>query len=109
MKKIRALLALFLCLVIFVAPVLAADETTAATPDDASQSADTSAEAAVSAAPEYHANAKAALLIDLNTGRSIFEQDADEQVYPCLLYTSPAIRALRRHPPLSHTYHTKKL
>ena len=78
MKKIRALLALFLCLVIFVAPVLAADETTAATPDDASQSADTSAEAAVSAAPEYHANAKAALLIDLNTGRTIYEQDADE-------------------------------
>ena len=85
MKKIRALLALFLCLVIFVAPVLAADETTAATPDDASQSVDTSAEAVVSAAPEYHANAKAALLIDLNTGRTIYEQDADEQVYPASL------------------------
>ena len=85
MKKIRALLALFLCLVIFVAPVLAADETTAAKPDDASQSVDTSAEAAVSVAPEYHANAKAALLIDLNTGRTIFEQNADEQVYPASL------------------------
>lgn len=85
MKKIRALLALFLCLVIFVAPVLAADETTAATPDDASQSVDTSAVAAVSATPEYHANAKAALLIDLNTGRTIYEQDADEQVYPASL------------------------
>ena len=85
MKKIRALLALFLCLMILTAPALAADETTAATPDDASQSVDTSAEAAVSAAPEYHANAKAALLIDLNTGRSIFEQNADEQVYPASL------------------------
>ena len=85
MKKIRALLALFLCLMILTAPALAADETTAATPDDASQSVDTSAEAAVSAAPEYHANAKAALLIDLNTGRTIYEQDADEQVYPASL------------------------
>ena len=36
-------------------------------------------------APEYHANAKAALLIDLNTGRTIYEQDADEQVYPASL------------------------
>ena len=91
MKKIRALLALFLCLMILTAPALAADETTAATPDDASQSVDTSAEAAISAAPEYHANAKAALLIDLNTGRTIYEQDADEQVYPCLLYTSRCV------------------
>ena len=84
MKKLLSLF-LVLALAFSLCVGVLADETTAATPDDASQSADTSAEAAVSAAPEYHANAKAALLIDLNTGRSIFEQDADEQVYPASL------------------------
>ena len=74
-KLLSLALSFALCLTLLPGAALAADETTAATPDDASQSADTSAEAAVSAAPEYHANAKAALLIDLNTGRTIYEQD----------------------------------
>ena len=85
MKKIRALLALFLCLMILTAPALAAAEPAASAPEDASQTAAEPSSEAVSAAPEYHANAKAALLIDLNTGRTIYEQDADEQVYPASL------------------------
>lgn len=85
MKKIRALLALFLCLMILTAPALAAAEPAASAPEDASQTAAEPSSEAVSAAPEYHANAKVALLIDLNTGRTIYEQDADEQVYPASL------------------------
>ena len=85
MKKIRALLALFLCLMILTAPALAAAEPAASAPEDASQTAAEPSSEAVSTAPEYHANAKAALLIDLNTGRTIYEQDADEQVYPASL------------------------
>ena len=85
MKKIRALLALFLCLMILTAPALAAAEPAASAPEDASQTAAEPSSEAASAAPEYHANAKAALLIDLNTGRTIFEQNADEQVYPASL------------------------
>ena len=81
MKKIRALLALFLCLMILTAPALAA----ATASEDASQAAAEPTGEAASALPSYHANAKAALLIDLNTGRTIYEQDADEQVYPASL------------------------
>ena len=81
MKKIRALLALFLCLMILTAPVLAA----ATASEDASQAAAEPTGETASTLPSYHANAKAALLIDLNTGRTIYEQDADEQVYPASL------------------------
>lgn len=85
MKKIRALLALFLCLMILTAPALAAAEPAASAPEDASQTAAEPSSEAASVPPSYHANAKAALLIDLNTGRTIYEQDADEQVYPASL------------------------
>ena len=85
MKKIRALLALFLCLMILTAPALAAAEPAASAPEDASQAAAEPSSEAASVPPSYHANAKAALLIDLNTGRTIYEQDADEQVYPASL------------------------
>ena len=85
MKKIRALLALFLCLMILTAPALAASEPAASAPEDASQTAAEPSSEAASVPPSYHANAKAALLIDLNTGRTIYEQDADEQVYPASL------------------------
>ena len=85
MKKIRALLALFLCLMILAAPALAAAEPAASAPEDASQAAAEPSGEAASLLPSYHANAKAALLIDLNTGRTIYEQDADEQVYPASL------------------------
>lgn len=85
MKKNRALLALFLCLMILTAPALAAAEPAASAPEDASQTAAEPSSEAASVPPSYHANAKAALLIDLNTGRTIYEQDADEQVYPASL------------------------
>ena len=85
MKKIRALLALFLCLMILTAPALAASEPAASAPEDASQTAAEPSSEAASVPPSYHANAKAALLIDLNTGRTIYEQYADEQVYPASL------------------------
>ena len=85
MKKIRALLALFLGLMILTAPALAVAEPAASAPEDASQAAAEPSGEAASSLPSYHANAKAALLIDLNTGRTIYEQDADEQVYPASL------------------------
>lgn len=40
--------------------------------------------AAVDALP-LHINAKAAMLVDLNTGRVVYEQNADERVYPASL------------------------
>ena len=84
MKKIRALLALFLCLSLFLSiPVLALDDPAAEVPTGDS-AADAAAEAP-SVLPNFKVNAKAALLIDLNTGRTIYEQNADEQVYPASL------------------------
>lgn len=92
MKKIRALLALFLCLAILMAlPVMAADGTGTDVPEGSTQTeggqerAGTDETEQASALPDYQAKAKAALLIDLNTGRTIFEQNADGQVYPASL------------------------
>ena len=98
MKKIRILsflLALVLALSCLALPALAAEEA-AADPDaessaeaDASSGEDTqedaSQEVIVSADPSFSVAAKAALLIDLNTGRTVYEQDADERVYPASL------------------------
>ena len=44
-----------------------------------------SQEVVVSADPSFTVAAKAALLIDLNTGRTVYEQDADVRVYPASL------------------------
>ena len=101
MKKTRIfalLLALFLALSCMTLPALAAaenalEDTAASTEDPAAidetaQEApeDTTAqEAIVSADPNFTVAAKAALLIDLNTGRTVYEQDADERVYPASL------------------------
>lgn len=93
MKKIRALAALFLCLTLLFScfiPVLAADSEDAAVPAQADAAADTPAEdgtdsSAASPLPDFSVNAKAAMLIDLNTGRSIYEQNADEKIYPASL------------------------
>lgn len=101
MKKTRIfalLLALFLALNCLTLPALAAAENAAE--DTAAISEDTAAaeeaaqdpaedtatqEAIVSADPNFTVAAKAALLIDLNTGRTVYEQDADERVYPASL------------------------
>lgn len=52
--------------------------------------AETGAEADGTAEPvtqsqPFHVNAKAAMLVDLNTGRVVYEQNADERVYPASL------------------------
>ena len=99
MKKTRILsllLALVLTLNCLALPVLAAAEETAADPGaessaetDASSGEDTQADEAqeviVSADPSFSVAAKAALLIDLNTGRTVYEQNADDRVYPASL------------------------
>lgn len=101
MKKTRIfarLLALFLALNCLTLPALAAaenalEDTAASTEDPAAidetaqdPAEDTATqEAIVSADPNFTVAAKAALLIDLNTGRTVYEQDADERVYPSSL------------------------
>ena len=100
MKKTRffalllAMLLMFGCLAV---PALAAADAAAdpsAEEANASQTADEAGEEAadekapeaiVSADPSFSVDAKAALLIDLNTGRTVYEQDADERVYPASL------------------------
>lgn len=42
-------------------------------------------EAPVTETAPFHINAKAALLIDLNTGRVVYEQNADDKIYPASL------------------------
>ena len=95
MKKTRIfalLLALLLALTCLTLPALAAAENaledTAAVSEDpaaAEEAAQDPAEdtatqeAIVSADPNFTVAAKAALLIDLNTGRTVYEQDADER------------------------------
>ena len=103
MKKTRILvllLTLLLTLSCLTLPLLAAAEPAAEDPS-ATASADASADASgdaqdtaeqessqeviVSADPSFTVAAKAALLIDLNTGRTVYEQDADVRVYPASL------------------------
>ena len=101
MKKIR-LLSLLLALLIacscLTLPVLAAAESAEAdassgqaASDEASANGEEEAaaepneEVVVSADPNFSVDAKAALLLDLNTGRTVYEQDADVRVYPASL------------------------
>ena len=94
MKKPRALLALFCCLLTLLSlcpPVFAAETEPVSTPDSApaapaeQPTGDSAAQPSVSPLPDFSVNAKAAMLIDLNTGRTIYEQNADEKVYPASL------------------------
>ena len=76
MKKCRLLpllLALYMLLAAFYLPVCAADA-----------AEDASADTAQAAEP-FTVAAKAAMLIDLNTNRVIYEQNPDERVYPASL------------------------
>lgn len=102
MKKAR-LLSLLLALLIacscLTLPILAAAESAetdassdeaAGTASDASEepadaAGETIEEVVVSADPNFSVDAKAALLLDLNTGRTVYEQDADVRVYPASL------------------------
>ena len=101
MKKTR-LLSLLLALLIacscLTLPVLAAAESAEAdassgqaASDEASANGEEEAaaepneEVVVSADPNFSVDAKAALLLDLNTGRTVYEQDADVRVYPASL------------------------
>ena len=96
MKKTKALsllLSLLLLLSSLTLPLLAADAETAADPEQTqTDSADAPAEddsvpedRLLSSRTSFSVAAKAALLIDLNTGRAVYEQDADERVYPASL------------------------
>lgn len=78
MKKTRIVsFLLLLCLLaaLLCPMALATDGTIDAQTDDAQTSGTQS----------FHVNAKAALLIDLNTGRVVYEQNADAKVYPASL------------------------
>ena len=96
MKKTKALslmLSLLLLLSSLTLPLLAVDaETAADTEQTQTDSADAPAEddsvpedRLLSSRTSFSVAAKAALLIDLNTGRAVYEQDADERVYPASL------------------------
>ena len=96
MKKTKALsllLSLLLLLSSLTLPLLAVDAETAADPEQTqTDSADAPAEddsvpedRLLSSRTSFSVAAKAALLIDLNTGRAVYEQDADERVYPASL------------------------
>ena len=96
MKKTKALsllLSLLLLLYSLTLPLLAVDAETAADPEQTqTDSADAPAEddsvpedRLLSSRTSFSVAAKAALLIDLNTGRAVYEQDADERVYPASL------------------------
>ena len=95
------LLMLLLLLQLYCLPAFAEKTETAAAADDAaahdpeaaaadSAEADTqpdsiSEDKILSSHTSFSVAAKAALLIDLNTGRVVYEQDADERVYPASL------------------------
>lgn len=95
MKKTRflsLLFALLLLLQLTAAPVFA--ETAASAADDPAQTQDTAADdqpdsvsedRLLSSRTSFTVAAKAALLIDLNTNRVVYEQDADERIYPASL------------------------
>ena len=96
MKKTKALsllLSLLLLLSSLTLPLLAVDAETAADLEQTqTDSADAPAEddsvpedRLLSSRTSFSVAAKAALLIDLNTGRAVYEQDADERVYPASL------------------------
>ena len=96
MKKTKALsllLSLLLLLSSLTLPLLAVDAETAADPEqtqtdsaDAPPDDDSVPEdRLLSSRTSFSVAAKAALLIDLNTGRAVYEQDADERVHPASL------------------------
>ena len=63
----------------------ASDTASDASEETADAASETIEEVIVSADPNFSVDAKAALLIDLNTGRTVYEQDADVRVYPASL------------------------
>ncbi|MCQ2420321.1 MAG: D-alanyl-D-alanine carboxypeptidase, partial [Clostridia bacterium] len=75
MKKTRCL-SIFLIMILLLQclflPILAADDVLI---DEGPQPPD----------PDFHLDAKSVLLIDLNSGRTVYEQDPDEKVYPASL------------------------
>lgn len=100
MKKIRILsllLAIFLLCGALHVPAAAltgessaqdAESAASSTAENAAEedtSAEDSADVIVSADPGFSVSATAALLIDLNTGRTVYEQDADVKIYPASL------------------------
>lgn len=92
-KVLSLLLAVFLLLSSLTLPLFAVDAETAEDPEQ-TQSDGADAAAADDSVPEdqllssrtsFSVAAKAALLVDLNTGRTVYEQDADERIYPASL------------------------
>ena len=92
-KVLSLLLAVFLLLSSLTLPLLAVDAETAKAPEQTlSDGADAAAaddsvpeDQLLSSRTSFSVAAKAALLVDLNTGRTVYEQDADERIYPASL------------------------
>jgi D-alanyl-D-alanine carboxypeptidase (penicillin-binding protein 5/6) len=93
MKKTRFLPLLLACLLLasaLTAPVLATETTASPAQSNTnasaqSASASQAATSSQAAFENFSVDAKAALLIDLNTGRTLYEQNADEKLYPASL------------------------
>ena len=95
MKKTKffsLLLAVLMLLQLFALPVFSAAAEAASDQDEAQAAEDTAAaddsvpeDRLLSSRASFSVAAKAALLIDLNTGRVVYEQDADERIYPASL------------------------
>ena len=91
-KVLSLLLSVLLLLASLTLPLLAVDAETAADPEQAQTGTDASAEddsvpedQLLSSRASFSVAAKAALLVDLNTGRAVYEQNADECIYPASL------------------------
>ena len=91
-KVLSLLLSVLLLLASLTLPLLAVDAETAADPEQAQTGTDASAEddsvpedQLLSSRASFSVAAKAALLVDLNTGRAVYEQNADERIYPASL------------------------
>ena len=95
MKKTKffsLLLAVLMLLQLFALPVFSAAAEAASDQDEAQAAEDTAAaddsvpeDRLLSSRASFSVAAKAALLIDLSTGRVVYEQDADERIYPASL------------------------
>ena len=90
-KFLSMLLAALLLTRLFLTPVFAEAAQEASEPeqmqiDEAAAEDDSVPEEQLLASrTQFSVDAKAALLIDLNTGRAVYEQDADERIYPASL------------------------
>lgn len=94
-RKILSILLLIAMLSALMLPCAATEDTTDATASDTQTADNTTAEEttdsstdssdATGSAPAYSVQAKAALLLELSSDQVLFEQNADQQIYPASL------------------------